>query len=79
LAVSLLLSPRSQAQKVAQYSVGKEGTKDYEEIDFWTENDRRGRIEYSYGGRVALDKSEGPVKNKLSLSMHGHRHVRQRS
>jgi len=58
LAVSLLLPPRSQAQQVAQYSVGKEGTKDYEEIDFWAENNRRGRIEYSYGTpikSVALD------------------------
>jgi hypothetical protein len=28
--------------------------------------------------RVPLDKSEGPVKKKLSLSMPGHRNVRQR-
>jgi len=29
-------------------------------------------------GGVALDKSEGPVKNKLCLSMYGHRNDRQR-
>jgi hypothetical protein len=35
--------------KVAQYCFGKNGTKDYENISFWTKNDKRTHIEYSYG------------------------------
>lgn len=64
LALGLLLAPRSQAQKVAQYSFAKEGTKNYEELDFWTENNSRGRIEYSYGTpikSVALDYLGGDI------------------
>jgi hypothetical protein len=86
LAVSLLLSPRSQAQtiaqdqaqKFAQYSVGKEGTKDYEEIEFWIENNRRGRIEYSYGTPIkslaldylGSDQCQGSPCFKVQFSNH---------
>jgi hypothetical protein len=45
-------------------------------------NSLAGRVarpfEHLTNRRVPLDKSEGPVKNKLSLSMPGHRNVRQR-
>lgn len=37
------------AQKVANYSVGKPGTADYEHLSFWTKDEKRGDIYYSYG------------------------------
>src|SRR6516164_4379484 len=49
LAVGLFFPACAKAQKSLQYSVGKEGTRDYEEMHFYTEKDGRGDIYYSYG------------------------------
>ena len=35
--------------KVANYSVGKYGTKEYEELSFWVKEGRRANIDYAYG------------------------------
>ncbi|MGI9167982.1 MAG: hypothetical protein ACR2G5_16655 [Pyrinomonadaceae bacterium] len=36
-------------QRVANYAFGKIGTKNYEHLSFWTENNERQEITYSYG------------------------------
>jgi hypothetical protein len=36
-------------QRVANYAFGKIGTKSYEHLSFWTENNERHEITYSYG------------------------------
>jgi len=41
-------------QRVAQYAFGKYGTKSYAHLSFWTENNQRQEITYSYG--TASDK-----------------------
>jgi hypothetical protein len=45
----ILLSMNVMAQKVANYSTGKQGTATYEHLSFWTENGKRTEVTYSYG------------------------------
>ena len=40
---------KQEKQQVANFSVGKYGTKSYEHFSFWVENGKRSKIEYSYG------------------------------
>jgi hypothetical protein len=45
----LLISKISLAQKVANYSIGKYGTDEYEKFSFWVNDDKRAEIFYVYG------------------------------
>jgi hypothetical protein len=59
------LARMANGAKVANYSTGKIGTKDYENLSLWVENGKSSSITYRYGAR-AYDKpeiklqSEGP-------------------
>lgn len=44
-----LLGFRQEKQQVANFSVGKYETKNYEHLSFWVESGHRNKIEYSYG------------------------------
>jgi hypothetical protein len=55
--------------KVANYSVGKYGTKEYEHLSFWTENGKKTYIEYSFGEKptevkLIMQEQKKQKKNK---------------
>ncbi|GAB3977962.1 hypothetical protein GCM10028806_40230 [Spirosoma terrae] len=45
----LLLSLSGFCQKVANYSTGRPGTKDYEEFSFWVRGNKRSDVTYTFG------------------------------
>ncbi len=45
----ILFFIQSIAQKVANYSIGKGGTAEYEEFSFWVKANKRADIDYTYG------------------------------
>jgi hypothetical protein len=49
LNITCIIVSGNAQEKVAQYSVGKYGTRDYEHICFRTRKGKRTQIEYSYG------------------------------
>lgn len=49
LLLLLFLTTLVNAQKVANYSFGKPGTKDFEQFAFWVKDGNRSEIVYTYG------------------------------
>src|SRR6266508_2258722 len=46
---SLRANAGQEQQRVANYAFGRIGTKSYEHLSFWTQNNERSEITYSYG------------------------------
>ncbi|CAM3843057.1 hypothetical protein MUGA111182_12740 [Mucilaginibacter galii] len=65
--VSILGMATVNAQKVANYAIGKYGATNYEHFSFWTKAGKRAEITYTYG----KDGKELPVKYLGKASYEG--------
>ena len=68
----LLLSHLAFAQKVANFSYGKPGTNEYEQLSFWVEGNKPTEIIYTYG----KDRKESKVQYVGKGTLNGARGFR---
>ena len=63
----------AETAQVANYSVGKYGTKSYEHFSFWVKSDKREAIEYSYGKEGKYQKitylDSSPYRGKRAFRL----------